>query len=101
MLPNNIPYAREMLQKMELFYAFTLDNVMAAAITAFNAEFDLRLYELMHAYTNITDQLLLTTGMVCWVQPRLYRWFRTQILSAVNLPAPDLTSLCENIENGE
>jgi len=36
-----------MLKNTELFYAVTLNNVMAAAMADFNAEFDLKLHELM------------------------------------------------------
>ena len=55
----------------------------------------------MYAYQQLTDQLLLPTRMVRWVQLRLDRWFRTQRLSATDLPAPNLVEIFEKIENEE
>ena len=75
MLPKNLPQARDMLQKTELFYAVTQNNVVAQAMSAFNAEFDQKLHELMYAYQQVGDQLLLPTRMVRWIQLRLDRWF--------------------------
>ena len=101
MLPKNLPQARDMLQKTELFYAVTQDNVVAQAMAVFNAEFDQKLHELMYAYQQVGDQLLLPTRLVRWIQLRLDRWFRTQRLSASNIPAPNLTEVFEKIENEE
>lgn len=44
MLPQNLHYERNMLQKTELFYVVTLDNVVGTAISEFNSEFDSKLY---------------------------------------------------------
>ena len=64
MLPKNLPQARDMLQKTELFYAVTHNNGVATAMAAFNAELDQKLHKLMYAYQRITNQLLLPTRMV-------------------------------------
>merc|ERR1740124_647286 len=82
MLPKNIPQSRGMLQKSELFYAVTLNNFTASAMAEFNTEFDQRIHELIYVYQNVTDQLLLPTRIVRWVQLHLDRWFRSQRLSA-------------------
>ena len=87
MLPKNTPQARDMLQKTELFYVITLKNVVATGMATFNAEFEQKLDELIYAYQELADQILLPTRIVRWVQFCLDRWFCTQQLSATDLPA--------------
>ena len=50
MLPKNLPHTRDMLQKTELFYVVTQNNVVATAMASFNAEFNQHLYDMMYDY---------------------------------------------------
>lgn len=55
----------------------------------------------MYAYQQLADQHLLPTRIVQWVKLRLDCWFRSQRLSATDLPAPNLREIFKKIENEE
>ena len=57
-----------MLQKIELFYVVTLENVVGTVMAVINSELYSKLQKLMYAYQNITVQLLMPTRIVRWIQ---------------------------------
>ena len=94
-LSKNLTQAQDIIQSINFLYIITWDIVANYALLSFNLELSSKLHDLMYAYQDLKNQLLLPTRIVRWVHLRLDRWLRTHHPPSANLPAPDLNVLLE------
>ena len=72
-LSKNLTQAQDIIQSINFLYIITWDIVANYALLSFNLELSSKLHDLMYAYQDLKNQLLLPTRIVRWVHLRLDR----------------------------
>jgi hypothetical protein len=103
-LPSHLFQTREMLQRMQIMFHITLgvNHQFSNNLTQFLRDFVDRESSLFwYIPTSVGYRLCMPLLVIHWIMLRTDHWFRSQAVSDVAIPAPNLGELFTDIELGK